>query len=91
MFVLSKLMISKNIDRFILSCVFLNHSIEYCFNIVASQDLFHTSISCRKLPAPFPQDRPCVEVSPPVRHPWVDGNMNVVNCPQINSVRSIFM
>ncbi|KAH3834383.1 vacuolar protein sorting-associated protein 37A-like isoform X2 [Dreissena polymorpha] len=37
-----------------------------------------------KLPPQFPQDRPCVEVSPPVRHPWVDTNSVVVNCPSIN-------
>ncbi|WAQ97910.1 VP37A-like protein [Mya arenaria] len=37
-----------------------------------------------KLPPQFPQDRPVVEVSPKVHHPWVDQHSIVVNCPNIN-------
>lgn len=40
----------------------------------------------RNLPPQFPQDKPCIKVQPPVRHPWVDSNSKVVGCPNLNNV-----
>ncbi|XP_022798149.1 vacuolar protein sorting-associated protein 37A-like isoform X3 [Stylophora pistillata] len=37
------------------------------------------------LPPQFPNERPVVKVSPPLRHPWVNDQMIVVGCPGINS------
>lgn len=37
------------------------------------------------LPPQFPNERPIVKVSPPLRHPWVNEQMVVVGCPGINS------
>lgn len=37
------------------------------------------------LPPQFPNERPIVKVSPPLRHPWVNDQMVVVGCPGINS------
>ncbi|XP_071088068.1 vacuolar protein sorting-associated protein 37A-like [Haliotis cracherodii] len=33
----------------------------------------------------FPQDKPSVTVQPPLTHPWVDIQMKVVGCPNINN------
>lgn len=37
------------------------------------------------LPPQFPQDKPIVSVTPPVRHPWVSPTMEVVGCPGLVS------
>ena len=41
------------------------------------------------LPPQFPQDAPVVTVEPPVRHPWVDTQMKVTGCANINNVSFI--
>ncbi|PIK57774.1 putative vacuolar protein sorting-associated protein 37A [Apostichopus japonicus] len=37
------------------------------------------------LPPQFPQEKPVVRVSPPVRHPWVSPTMEVIGCPRLCS------
>lgn len=49
------------------------------------------TLSFRNLPPQFPQDKPCITVQPAVRHPWVDVNSKVSNCPNINNVCNIFL
>lgn len=36
------------------------------------------------LPPQFPSEKPVVYVSPPLKHPWVDENMQVLGCKEIN-------
>jgi len=36
------------------------------------------------LPVQFPSEKPCVFVSPAMDHPWVDENMQVKGCTQLN-------
>ncbi|ELU07709.1 hypothetical protein CAPTEDRAFT_190912 [Capitella teleta] len=37
------------------------------------------------LPPQFPQDKPVVKVSPPLTHPWVNNQMQVVDCYELNA------
>ncbi|XP_022086195.1 vacuolar protein sorting-associated protein 37A-like [Acanthaster planci] len=37
------------------------------------------------LPPQFPQEKPLVKVSPPLRHPWVSNTLTVVGCPGLNN------
>lgn len=37
------------------------------------------------LPPQFPQEKPVVRVSPPVRHPWVSQNMEVIGSSRLNT------
>ncbi|XP_033632383.1 vacuolar protein sorting-associated protein 37A-like [Asterias rubens] len=37
------------------------------------------------LPPQFPQEKPQVKVSPPLRHPWVNNTLTIVGCPGLNN------
>ncbi|CAG5128487.1 unnamed protein product [Candidula unifasciata] len=37
------------------------------------------------LPSQFPSEKPVITVQPAVTHPWVDSQMKVVGCPNINN------
>ncbi|XP_038057902.1 vacuolar protein sorting-associated protein 37A-like [Patiria miniata] len=37
------------------------------------------------LPPQFPQEKPLVKVSPPLRHPWISNTLTVIGCPGLNN------
>ncbi|XP_045205161.1 vacuolar protein sorting-associated protein 37A-like [Mercenaria mercenaria] len=56
--------------------------VEYRLTIQAAGNSLTLIIN---LPPQFPQDKPSITVQPAVRHPWVDSNSKVINCPNINN------
>lgn len=56
--------------------------VEYRLNIQTAGNTLTLIIN---LPPQFPQDKPSITVQPAVRHPWVDANSKVSNCPSINN------
>ncbi|XP_071951498.1 vacuolar protein sorting-associated protein 37A-like [Antedon mediterranea] len=45
----------------------------------------HTVALNITLPPKFPEDKPIVKVSPPLRHPWVSKHMLVIGCRSLNN------
>ncbi|XP_005100077.1 vacuolar protein sorting-associated protein 37A [Aplysia californica] len=54
------------------------------YRVVVSQTNTNLTIIIN-LPAQFPSEKPVLTVQPAVGHPWVDAQMKVVGCPNVNN------